>query len=473
MTIALQTDAGMEGSGDSISPAIVEANLITIANADSPDIADTGLGEGATVGDLIPVTYTRTDTAAPAVRLDTLINTNFNVNPGNADIVIVGAGKNFVLIDGTPICGNGVTIAPQSPDNPSKSIYVIYDTSNCNGHGITVPQLGGGPEVATPNPVVLYHELSHAFRRATNTTQTDDEVPAINDENVLRPLLGLGLRDPNPPHTGTCTGCAGAPGTGSCCVVASVATGSPYSNEVNALRAVRDSVLRPSEVGFDFFQHLHYDYYGFSPEVCRLMARSPDLVERIRTCVVAPLIECLTLIQRYAIEGVDDLTLGTELQCSLTASPLTTRSPLEIDLILTGLQRLRDPREPLPEMFADLTEIVDDVVRSSEFVAWALFEPIEMYARAWRLWSDGASPQSLGNHLTRTFDDWVTRLPLTPVWQSLSLYALAEELDFLQRVALPTARCRQAIGRRLQALFGSDKQRIDVLRKARYLPAEE
>jgi hypothetical protein len=295
MTISIQNDAGLEGGGDTINPATVQAVLIQIVTLNGT-VNDLGMGQGATTGDLIAVTYTQpaTNTTAPATRISTLINTNFNVNPaGGPDMVIVGTGPNFTLLDGQTDCGNGFTIAPNSTDNPTGSIYIIFDTSNCNGNGILVRAVPGGPDInPTPNSVVLYHELSHALRRANGTSQADDEVPAINDENVLRPLLGIGLRDPNPPHTGTCTGCGGPPGPNGCCIIASIATGSAYSEDVLTLRSVRDQVLRKSDIGFDFFQHLFHDYYGFSPQVCKLMARSPDLQERIRLYFVGPLARC-------------------------------------------------------------------------------------------------------------------------------------------------------------------------------------
>ena len=35
------------------------------------------------------------------------------------------------------------------------------------------------------------------------------------------------------------------------------------------------TALRRSEVGFDFFEHLHYDYYSFSPQVVAMMQGDP------------------------------------------------------------------------------------------------------------------------------------------------------------------------------------------------------
>ena len=473
MTISVQNDAGLEGSGDTINPATVQTVLIQIVTLNGT-VNDLGMGQGATTGDLIAITYTQpaTNTTAPATRINTLVNTNFNVNPGGPDIVIVGTGPNFTLLDGTVDCGNGFTIAPNTTDNPTKSIYVIFDTSNCNGNGILVRAVPGGPDInPTPNPVVLYHELSHAFRRANGSSQPDDEIPAINDENVLRPLLGIGLRDPQPPHTGTCTGCAGPSGP-SCCIIASIATGSAYSENVIALRAVRDGVLRKSDVGFDFFQHLFHDYYGFSPQVCKLMASSPELRERIRLYFVGPLAQCLRLLQRYNFDQIDPDKLGWEFEYGVRASELASL-PLEvIDEALALLHMVETPGAAVPSSLAEFGGVLDEGARSSPYVRWALLEPIQIYARSLRLRLRGASPAELGIRLAEEFDNWAVRLPLTEAWKTLSNYALANELAFLKRTLLSKPAPQIEVGRRLAEIYASDSRRLATLQEAGFIPAE-
>ena len=62
----------------------------------------------------------------------------------------------------------GITIAPGDPGNPTSAVWVIYDTSDNGGQGYCVPKEGGGK--VGVSAVILYHELSHALRDATDTT---------------------------------------------------------------------------------------------------------------------------------------------------------------------------------------------------------------------------------------------------------------------------------------------------------------
>jgi hypothetical protein len=187
---------------------------------------------------------------------------------------------------------------------------VIYDTSECGGNGWWVVKDGGGT-TSFPRPVILYHELWHAHEYGNGTLVSpltlaqaaQAEVRAENAENDMRDMMGLDHRDPND-HSG---GCGGGPVV--CCVVASVATDA-LSEEVNALRPVRDLMLRRSDVGHDFFMHLHRDYYSVSPEVCRLMGATPSLNDFVRQNFVAPLVNALELLVLYTRNPNDEVALG-------------------------------------------------------------------------------------------------------------------------------------------------------------------
>jgi hypothetical protein len=93
-------------------------------------------------------------------------------------------------------------------------IHVSYDTSQHGGVGIfcfEVPSGSNAPkQIAMPNPVLLYHALSHAYHIAIDkfpfpqsfckgrhapAASDADEPAAATDENVLRGQLGLPLRD--------------------------------------------------------------------------------------------------------------------------------------------------------------------------------------------------------------------------------------------------------------------------------------
>ena len=84
-------------------------------------------------------------------------------------------------------------------------------------------------------------------------SNADAEAQAIHEENDLRVAMGLTPRDEHQLSSGC--GCPGG-----CCIVASVASGSSYSEEVGELRRLRDGTLRCSRIGEVLFDHIHREY---------------------------------------------------------------------------------------------------------------------------------------------------------------------------------------------------------------------
>jgi hypothetical protein len=458
MTLFLQNDAGGSGTGG-VFPDRGFGHLVQIANM------DTGIGQDAAVGDLIHITYTETLSGIPPDRLDDLVNTDFAGVPGTTDIIVIPVDETFVRPNGHHVTENaGLTFALGHPENPTASVLVVYDTSDNNGAGYCLPAEGGGT-VGFPGSVILYHELSHALRRATTSTldtsatgcaASDEEHQAEEDENDMRDQLGVGHRDTTQ-HCAT-TGCAS-----NCCVVASVATGSPYGADVSELRRVRDESLRGSEVGFDFFERLHYDYYGFSPQVVRMMERAPELRGRVSDAFVVPLTRCLQLLRFYTEQRPDARALGERFQAGLGASPeLVALSAREVTVALALLRGADGHAAGLPAELAPLAELLRDRASRSAYVRWALLDTIEIYLEGVGRRLDGDPPAQLGHWLARRFDDWGAELPLTDVWQRLSEYAIGEELAFLRVRLLPAPRARARFARRLKAHL-ADRPGIDAL----------
>ena len=58
------------------------------------------------------------------------------------------------------------------------------------GQGIYAVDTNGN-HIASPNPVILYHELSHAFRYAMGQLKSNEEESAATDENDMRSQLAL------------------------------------------------------------------------------------------------------------------------------------------------------------------------------------------------------------------------------------------------------------------------------------------
>src|SRR5207253_2297931 len=202
---------------------------------------------------------------------------------------------------GTPMKGRSISIPPGQAGNPfANHVALFYDMSLCGGHGMWVRKQGGGRAAVTPD-VLLYHELSHSFYYVT-TGSLGTEQQAKTDENDMRDVRSL-------PH---CKVTSHAGGCGHplipCCIIASLSTGSPHSSEVNRFREFRECVLRRGGVGDDFFRHFHYHYYGFSPEVCRLMGHHPTLKALIRNYFVVPLLAGLELIIHYSDNKGNGLT---------------------------------------------------------------------------------------------------------------------------------------------------------------------
>ncbi len=465
MTLFIQTDTGASGgSGDEVKPENASFDLIQISNNDMGDGVAAGYGEGDPDGNLVRVTYDQSTTGTVPDRLNTLVNTNFGVNGDNIDIIVLAVGSGFTLADGTDMAGNGTARAPGTGGNPTDSILVFYDVEDNFGDGVCLnAQDNGEFDLSNPTPVLLYHELSHAFRIATTgllSLVTDDpcsdaapeEQAAMVEENDMRVQLGERLR--------TTTNHCGNPGVDgscatSCCVVATVATGSPYSAEVGALRRIRDGLLRRSEIGFDFFAHLHDDYYGFSPEVCRMMACSRDLLRMIRVYFVGPLTECLELISAYTLRRATSEQLGQQAVERMSASDvlmrLTDRELRMAEAVLDGgaLAALATS-EPMGE----LASLLDERARDSEYVRWALFEPIRIVIDTLRMVRAGATPDAIGGSLAAAFDAWAVKMPLTDVWHGLSRYAVAQELEFLGRALVRGEAARARFRTRVVAHMG-------------------
>lgn len=468
MTLFILTEAAVSGgSGDVLFPEEASIDLIRVSDVDFGDGTAAGYGEESAGTGLVQVTYGRSNSGPCPERLDELCNTDFGINADDIDVIIAAVGSGFVLADGTPMAGNGTAREPGSAGNPSASVLVIYDVGQNNGDGVCLhAQDTNAYDLPLPNSVLLYHELSHGYHIALGdllSLETDDpcnnaspeEQRAMQDENDMRTQIGERLRTTtnhcgNAGVDGSC-----ATGNGDCCVVATVATGSAYSTEVSTLRRVRDGLLRRSEIGYDFFSHLHHDYYGFSPEVCRLMARSRALLHDVREHYVGPLTVCLELLVAYTMGGIDEHELGRRAVARVRDSEALARlTPAQLDAAQAVLDGGSLAALPGSDELRQLAALLDERARDSEFVGWALLQPIRMVLDVLRWVAAQVAPEVIGARLARAFDAWAVQVPLTDVWHGLSRYALAEEIEFLGRVLVRTPAARSALRERVVAHLG-------------------
>ncbi len=380
---------------------IAFANLFTISGQDG------GLGSNTVGGGLDQVTYTLTaGQPATATQLNTLVNTNFGV-----PIVITALNGGTDPHTGQNVTGNGFTFTDTSSGSPV--IRVVYDVSQCCGAGLAAFDTGHN-HITSPNPVILYHELSHALRRANGTTQTNDEIPAETDENVMRGVLGLCLRDVNN-HDADCAGgnnCGGSDGGiglppsagcgssgGDGCFVVTAATGSAQSIEIVRLRRLRDEIATTSGMAAQLIDAIYREYYQFSPGFAARIRESAVARRLVLAIVVEPLLAWYTLAATLALRRSDrravaESTDAIRAACGSRAGKLLVAT-------LRRLLRRRLARVPL--------------------AAWAIADPLA------RVWAHANTSADLHQQVAQ----WLTSAPLDRMTPPRCGPALERELGVL------------------------------------------
>jgi Pretoxin HINT domain len=118
-------------------------------------------------------------------------------------IAAIGVNSGYMLASGNSIAGSAVVYSSNHIDNPLLGyVTIIYDVSLCGGHGIWAVQDGTGAGTSVPEAYVqqttkdiLYRCLSYTEQILNGTPQ--DDVAAETDQNVLRTLTMLPLRNVN------------------------------------------------------------------------------------------------------------------------------------------------------------------------------------------------------------------------------------------------------------------------------------
>jgi hypothetical protein len=308
--------------------------------------------------------------------------------------------------------------------------------------------------------------LSHAFHIVNDTLlaltaacnpSSPEENAAITDENDLRNQLAVAagvpavLRDPGIHCGAVCAGGSTSGSGGGCCIIATVASGSALSNEVAGLRSVRDRLLRRSEIGFAFFESLHHDYYGFSPQVCTLMAHHPALRNLILEGFVRPLVIILDIMANYVLHD------GS----ATAAADQFVSSHEDATTVTDRLLVLSKARQVLEGNSVELTKEQSELARllvpalNSRHVRWSLIEPIEIYHSALQAYQRNESAQELGKQLLDAIDLWSQRMPLDDVWAVLAAEELRAELAILDNTILRTETARTNFRGRLRKEFGT------------------
>ena len=457
MALFILQDAAGIGS-EEIDTLQAFVDLVIIANDDGVGIDDPADGKQL-------VTYTRTLDGEPQVRLDELVNTTFEPDygdgPVNVDTIIVPALIGFTLEDGSDVRHNGKALPPASSglpgagQNTTENCLALYDTQQ----NICLARDGTDGEITLPisNPVLLYHELSHAFRIVRNelldlTFECDPASPeenaAIIDENDMRTQIAerqgvtAELRDPNN-HCGS-VGCDSG-----CCIIATVASKSLTSPQVQFLRSVRDHFVRSTEVGYAFFQQFFYDYYSFSPQVCTIMLGNPHVPERLLEGYINPLLDFWNIMIERSGGNFNDAELGASfVRRHEDRAAAAARLEALQRTVAYWLQQESDADAP-----AELIELLRERAWPSEYIQWALINPVRIYNNVLTLFLEGADETAIGNMFNSELDAWTPEFPISDFWAALSSEEVVKELEFCENVLLQSATSRKRFHQRLLDRF--------------------
>jgi len=466
MAFFILQDAAGIGSDD-IDTLQAFVDLVIIAN-------DDGVGMDDPVDGKQLVTYNRTQDGPPQLRLDDLVNTTFTPDYGSGaqqvDTLVIPGLSGFTLDDGSSFQNNGTALAPQgsglagSSLNTTDFCLVIYDTQQ----NICVARDGTDGDIDLPisNPVVLYHELSHAFRVVTNaqlelTLECDpssaEENAAIVDENDLRTQIAdrqgetPALRDPGI-HCGE-VGCDGG-----CCIIATVASKSLNSKQIHFLRSVRDHFVRSTEVGYAFFQKFFYDYYSFSPQVCTIMAGNRGIPEHLLEGYINPLLDFWRVMIERSGNNFTDAELGAAfVRHHRDRDAARARLEALQRTVTYWLQDETAGSDAPPE----LIKLLRERAWPSEHMQWALVAPVRIYHEVLTLCLAGADEPTLGRAFNEELDAWAPEMPISDVWAALAADEVVKELEFCENVLLQSATSKKRFHQRLLDRF-KDITAVDV-----------
>lgn len=435
-------------------------DLVIIAN-------DDGVGLNDPMGGMQRITYNQTMNGPPQLRLDALVNTTFTPNYGsgaaNVDVIVIPGLSGFTLDDGTSFADNGTALPPAGSGlpgaglNTTENCLVIYDTQQT----ICVARNGtnGTLDLPMPNPVLLYHELSHAFRILNNSLleltgdcdpSSPEENAAIVDENDLRTQIANRqgetpvLRDPGN-HCGKVDSDCGG-----CCIIASVVSKSTTSPQVQFLRSVRDHFVRSTEVGYAFFEQFFRDYYAFSPQVCTIMAGNPGIPEQLSEGYINPLLDFWRIMIERSGQHFSDKDLGAAFM-DLHSDRADARARLDaLQRTATYWMNRQSSRDgPPPE----LLKILREQAWPSEYVQWALVAPVAIYHDMLTLYLNGTDQEAIGCAFNRALECWAPEVPISEIWASLTNEQVVQELEFCHNALLQSEGNRRRFHQRLLDRF--------------------
>jgi hypothetical protein len=438
------------------TPDTVFGNLFTIVSQ------DLGLGTANVPGDATvqSVIYKKdpANTTATAQRVLDIVN-----DPGTVVATGLPSGTTIVLHLDLPtgdvsidVTGNGVTFH----DRLANVVRIVYDTGQCNGQGIFTIGLDGHTHIATPNPVVLYHEMSHAFHDLKGTvapTSAAEEQAAETDENVMRDQIGLPERLTTN-HSGGC-GAPGGGGGGGCLVV-TAAYQPEAENPARWLHAVRGAMLPRYGLGGQLFTQAYAQYLQFSADIAASMRADEDLRAAVRSLVVDPLLRVYAAgaarwlrasVMRHAAGHLD-----RPVPAAMRHPALTPDREVATGMVAVLYAALASPGslyqdEDLPDTVRRVMPAIA-TASSGRLTRWALVEPLALY---WELEAQGGDIAGrLVAAVGQRSAGWLGQAPVLYSHPPAGPAQLADDLRaVLARMRLSEAE-QAALSRRLIELHG-------------------
>jgi hypothetical protein len=443
------------------------AGSVTNAETDVFSIVrcDTGLGEQNVAADtsVYQVTYRKKNAGAGQNRIEALVGI---AQP----IVIEAVDSSYILPDGTPITATAGLTVPFD----GTAIRSYYDVTQDAGAGYYVYDAGGN-QISFPGPILLFHELAHAYHLAIGDSLPPGaaaEFQAEKDENSLRAEVGLTLRDPN--NHGGAAGFTGAP-MPSCggtvgpiqCFVVTAALGSPEAEGVRRLQAARDWWSHASKLGELFVSDLMSEYQQFGPAVALAMFSRADLRDDIRTWFVDPLLRYQDFVDLFRncegdipefIAQIAPFVRIVDTLASSGVPPRAVRCASEWFcnfLRRPNLAVIDDeasasiPNVRLREAFKCVAAAIAHGVTSAPMTLWAA----GALARFWRLaecYAEHTAPSIEAQlELSTEFEKWLSEAPIPKSFLSLRSELLTGELKWLSRNVMVNLRVKANIRQRL------------------------
>jgi hypothetical protein len=386
-------------------------------------------------------------------------------------VLIVGVDLTFIVPDGSGRPMTAMLGGACMPGSLTQLVTVYLDTTDAAGQTYFVLDTNGNP-TSMPLPVILYHELAHAFHYIQGDHTGEPQVQA--DENSFRAQLDLPLRHPTDPTGEVVIDVPPGPEFPRCkpqqegwspdCIVATAAVGSPHAPRVAALRRAKREYRSLSLWANLLAEPVLEAYDRFSPMVVVDMLAHPALRDAMLLYAVYPVFHMVHMVETYLGADADSPALMAELDRSMgqyvselaaAGGPApalteaaeaaflasrqvgTDRKPTSVDP-----SRLQMPRDLFSYLAAAITSSGDGTTGFA-----CAFEGLGLFLRQAARFEEG---MRIAPDFVRELGVWLARLPF-PTDDQQSILDAREELRVLGERVFTHAHTRELFAKHLLA----------------------